>query len=297
VSLTISETLGWALEVLSTARVESPRVDAEIIVCHYTSLARAQLYAEPRRRVPDETLSKIRDAVTQRTSGAPVQYVVGESEFLGHRISVGPEVLIPRPETELLALEAIGFLKGALGRRPPWGPPEALAADVGTGSGAIAVALAAELPELKVHATDTSHAAVEVASENVAAAGVESRVILHEGSMTEPLAGGPLEGKFAAVVSNPPYVSEAEWRTLPAVVKDYEPARALLAGPDGLDYIARLISEGPMLLAPGGLLAFEMGAWHWPKVVRLLDAQRRLGCFKVIRDLAGYERIATAIRI
>jgi release factor glutamine methyltransferase len=227
----------------------------------------------------------------------PVQYVVGDTDFLGHRIEVGPAVLIPRPETELLALEAIGFLKAALARRPPWGPPEPLAADVGTGSGAIAVALAAELPDLKVHATDTSHAAIEVAAHNVAAADLASRVILHEGSMTDPLRGGPLEGKLAAIVSNPPYVSEASFRTLPAVVKDYEPREALLAGPDGLDYITRLISEGPSMLAPGGLLAFEMGAWQWPKVVRLLDAQHVLGCFRVIRDLAGYERIATAIRI
>ncbi len=296
-SLTISETLGWALEVLSAARVDSPRVDAEIIVCHYTSLPKAQLYAEPRRLVDDETLFKIREAVTQRTSGTPVQYAVGDTEFLGHRIAVGPAVLIPRQETELLALEAIRFLKAALERRPPWGPPEPLAADVGTGSGAIAIALAAELPELTVHATDTSPSAIEVAAGNAAAAGVSSRVILHQGSMTEPLRGGPLEGRFAAVVSNPPYVSEAEWRTLPAGVKDYEPREALLAGADGLDYIGKLIQEGPSLLAPGGLLAFEMGAWHWPKVVRLLDAQHMLGCFKVIRDLAGYERIATAIRI
>ena len=296
-TLSISETLSWALDVLASARVDSPRVDAEIILCRYTSLNRAALYAEPNRRLDDETLSKIRDAVTRRTSGIPVQYAVGETEFLGCRIVVGPAVLIPRPETELLAVETIGFLKAALARKPPWGPLMPLAADIGTGSGAIAVALAKEIPDLTVHATDISPAALEVAAGNVSAAGLQSRVILHEGSMTEPLKACSLQGRLAAVASNPPYVSEAEWRTLPGDVKDYEPRQALLAGPEGLDCIGKLISEAPSFLARGGLLAFEMGAWQWPKVARLLSLQPKLGAFRVIRDLAGYERIATAIRI
>lgn len=285
------------MQVLTAAGVDSPRVDAEIILRHYTSLDRAALYADPTRSIDESSLSEIREAVTRRTSGIPVQYVVGETEFLGRPVEVGPGVLVPRQETELLALETINFLKAALARRPPWGPPEPLAADLGTGSGAIALAMAAELPELTVHATDTSAAALEVATRNVSRAGLESRVVLHHGSLIEPLEGRSLQGRLAAIASNPPYVSESEWRTLPAVVKDYEPAEALLAGPEGLDYIEELIGRSPAYLAPGGLLAFEMGAWQWPKVSRLLNAQLELGCFRVIRDLAGYERIATAVKI
>lgn len=296
-TLTISETLSWALEVLVAARVESPRVDAEVILCHFTSLNKAALYAEPGRGIDAGTASEIRDAVTRRTSGVPVQYVVGETEFLGHCVKVGPAVLIPRPETELLAMEAVNFLKRALSLKPPWGPPEPYAADLGTGSGAIAVALAKELPELTVYATDTSAAALDAASNNVSGANVSSRVTLLQGSMAKPLEDEALNGRLAAIVSNPPYVAEGEWRSLPDNVKDHEPKEALLAGPDGLDYIKMLIAEAPCFLAPGGLLAFEMGAWHWPKVAKLLSDQIQLGCFRVIRDLAGYERIATAIRI
>jgi len=283
--------------VLTAAKVESPRVDAEIILCHFTSLKKADLYAEPAREIDQDTSDAIRDAVTDRTSGIPVQYVVGESDFMGHRIRVTPSVLIPRPETELLAEEAVRFLRGALSLKPPWGPPAPLAADVGTGSGAIAIALASALSKLTVYATDASAEALKLARDNVAGAGLSSRVSLLEGSMTGPLADESLRGKLAAIVSNPPYVSDGEWRSLPDIVKDYEPKEALLAGPEGLDYIKKLIDDAPPLLAPGGLLAFEMGAWHWPKVARLLYAQRRLGCFKVIRDFAGYERIATAVRI
>lgn len=296
-ALTISETLSWALDVLTAAKVESPRVDAEIILCHFTSLSKADLYAEPHREVGDKTSNAIREAVTNRTSGIPVQYVVGEADFLGHRIRVTPSVLIPRPETELLAEEAIRFLKGALSLKPPWGPLPACAADLGTGSGAIAVAVANALPELTVYATDTSAEALGLARKNAAFAGVSSRVSFLEGSMVKPLRDVDCGVGFAAIVSNPPYISNGEWRSLPDIVKDYEPRDALLAGPDGLDYIKELIEDGPSLLCPGGFLAFEMGAWHWPKVAGLLYAQKRLGCFRVIRDLAGYERIATAIRI
>jgi len=297
VNLTVSETLKWAFEVLSAAKVESPRADAEVIVGHYAGLARSDLYTEPRREVDEETAARIRDAVTRRTSGMPVQYVVGETEFLGARVKVRPGVLIPRPETELLAAEAARFLKAAISLKPPWGPLPPVAADLGTGSGAIAIALAKEVPELTVYATDASAVALEIAAENVALAGLGSRVVLLEGSMAEPLRAEGLEGRLAAVVSNPPYVSHGEWRSLPDHIRDYEPPEALLAGPDGLDFIERIVREAPEFLAPGGLLAFEMGAWHWPKVAALLDAQLELGGFRVLRDLAGYERIATAIRL
>jgi release factor glutamine methyltransferase len=297
VALTIAETLSWALDVLTAAKVESPRADAEIILCHFTSLSKADLYAEPRRVVDEVTSNAIRDAVTDRTSGTPVQYVVGEADFLGHRVRVNPSVLIPRPETELLAAGAIDFLKRALSLKPPWAPLRPLAADVGTGSGAIAVALSKAIPELILYATDTSREALELAADNASFAGVSSRVTFLEGSMVKPLADVPQNGGFAAIVSNPPYISDGEWRSLPDIVKDYEPREALLAGPEGLDYIRELIETGPPLLCPGGLLAFEMGAWQWPKVARLLYAQTLLGSFRVIRDLAGYERIATAIRI
>jgi release factor glutamine methyltransferase len=297
VALTISDTLSWALDVLTAAKVESPRVDAEIIICHFTSLKKADLYAEPARVVDDVTSTAIRDAVTDRTSGTPVQYIVCEADFLGHTIRVNPSVLIPRPETELLAVEAIDFLNAALSIKPPWGPMAPLAADVGTGSGAIAIALAKAVSELTVYATDKSKDALELAADNAASAGVSSRVTFLDGSMMEPLRDAAGGKGLTAIVSNPPYVTEGEWRSLPDVVKDYEPRGALLAGPEGLDYIAELIGDGPDLLAPGGLLAFEMGAWQWPKVARLLYAQTKLGCFRVIRDLAGYERIATAIRI
>jgi release factor glutamine methyltransferase len=296
-SLTVTEILNWTFSVLKAAGVESPRSEAEIIVCHFLSKTRADIYAEPNAQLSEETASLIKDAIKHRSAGVPVQYVVGETQFLDHVMKVRPDVLIPRPETELLALEGIRFLSEALERRPPWGMKEALAADIGTGAGPLAVALAAALPQLTVYATDVTPVALEVALENATIAGVADRVRTLEGSMLKPLKRESLDGRLAAVLCNPPYVSDSQWALLPDEVKDYEPKEALLAGPDGLDCIEELIGEAPSLLASRGLLAFEMGAWHWPKVARLLERQKQLGSFTVIRDLAGYERIATAIRI
>jgi len=296
-ALTVSEILSWSLNVLKAAGVENPRSDSEIILCRFLSLNRASLYAEPSRELKEENVSKIKEAVNQRSSRMPVQYCVGETQFLDHRMKVRPGVLIPRPETELLAVEGIDFLSEALERRPPWGPPEALAADVCTGAGPIAIALAAALPQLTVYATDISTEALELACENADLANVSERVAFLHGSMVEPLKEKSLSGRLAALLCNPPYVSDPQWRLLPEEVRDHEPREALLAGPDGLDYIEDLIREAPSLLAPRGLLAFEIGAWQWPKVVQLLDRQTQLGSFRVIRDLAGFDRIATAIRI
>jgi release factor glutamine methyltransferase len=296
-SLTVTEILNWTFNVLKAGGVESPRSEAEIILCHFLSKNRASVYAEPAARLSAETTSQIKEAVKLRSAGAPVQYVVGETQFLEHVMKVRPGVLIPRPETELLALEGIRFLSEALERRSPWGPPEPLVADIGTGAGPLAVAIAAALPSLTVYATDVSPAALDLTRENAESAGVADRVETLEGSMLRPLSGKSLQGRLAAVLCNPPYVSESQWVLLPDEVKDHEPKEALLAGPDGLDCIEELIREAPSLLASRGLLAFEMGAWHWPKVARLLERQKQLGSFRVIRDLAGYERIATAIRI
>jgi release factor glutamine methyltransferase len=295
--LTVSEMLDWAFHVLKAADVESPRSDAEIIICSLLSRDRASVYAEPSRKVDEDTVRRIKEAVARRSAREPVQYVVGQTQFLDHRLRVKPGVLIPRPETELLALEVIDFLSETLERRPPWGPVEPLAADIGTGAGPLAVAMASALPRLTVYATDVSPAALGLAGENASAAGVADRVVLLQGQMVAPLKEKSLDGKLAAVVCNPPYVSDSQWSLLPEEVRDHEPREALLAGPQGLDRIEELIEEAPYMLAPRGLLAFEMGAWQWPKVVKLLERQMLLGSFRVIRDLAGFERIATAVRI
>ena len=295
--LTVDEILSWTSKVLAAAGVESPRSEAEIILCRFLSTDRTSIYANPSKQLPEEVAFRIKEAVKQRSSGVPVQYIVGETQFLDHLIKVKPGVLIPRPETELLAVEVIKALSEALDSRPPWGPPEPLAADVGTGAGPLAVAIAAELPRMTVYATDISPEALEITNHNAETAGVEKRVITLQGHMVEPLKERSLERKLAAVVSNPPYISEPQWAILPDEVKDHEPREALLAGPEGLDRIEELIAEAPEFLVSRGILAFEMGAWHWPKVLRLLDRQTKLGSFRVIRDLAGYERIAIAIRI
>lgn len=294
---TVSEILSWTISVLKAAGVESPRTDAEIITCRFLSQSRASVYAEPSKELSEEIASSIKEAVKLRCSGVPVQYVVEETQFLDHRIRVRPGVLIPRPETELLALEGMEFLTRVLASRPPWGPPEPLAADIGTGAGPLAVALAAALPQLTVYATDIAPPALDLTQENARIAGVADRVITLQGFMVEPLKEASLKGKLAAVLCNPPYVSESQWSLLPDEVRDHEPKEALLAGPEGLDRIEELIRQAPSVLAPRGLLAFEMGAWQWPKVVKLLERQTQLGSFRVVSDLAGYERIATAIRI
>ncbi|MEW6720496.1 MAG: peptide chain release factor N(5)-glutamine methyltransferase [Thermodesulfobacteriota bacterium] len=266
-------------QLLALCRRETGRVpdaadrEAEILVSRVTGIPAGRLFLSMDAETGDaaEALAPL---LARRAAGEPLQYVLGSWDFYGREFLLTRDTLIPRPETE-------GLVERALRRRG------ARVLDVGTGCGAIAVTLAAEAPGIRVVATDVSAAALRVARENARRHGVAGRVAFARCDAYSALKCGD---RFDVVVSNPPYVAEGEWSSLPPAVRDHEPSGALLAGPDGLSVLRRLAEGGGGLLAPGGELWCEIGADQGAAVAALPSGPLRfLGVF---RDLAGRDRYA-----
>jgi release factor glutamine methyltransferase len=263
--------------------VESPGLDADLLLAHALGIPRINLYTAPDELPDEEARTRFRDLVRRRAEGCPVAYLVGSREFFLLTFEVSPEVLIPRPETEHLVTEAIGLVRD----RPA---PRIL--DLGTGSGCIAIALAHRLPTAQVVATDVSPSALAVASRNAAKHGVSERVQFHEGDL---FAAVPPGGPFDLVVSNPPYIAPEQLATLAPDVREFQPRLALDGGPDGLSFYYRLAAEAGAVLTPGGAIAVEIGADQGPAVSELFQ---RAGweAVRVINDLARHPRVVLARR-
>jgi release factor glutamine methyltransferase len=258
----------------------SARLDAELILASVLARDRLGLYLVFDRPMDAAELQRSRELVARRARGEPVAYLLGHREFFGLRIEVTPDVLIPRPETEHLVEQAIALL-----------PQGARALDLGTGSGAIAVALAAKRPDVTVLATDVSAAALGVAQRNAAAAGVTDRVAFRQGSWWEAV---PVGEAFDLVVSNPPYVDLERPELLADAVRRYEPALALF-GPrgDALGAYRAIAAGVQAALRPDGLLLLEVGVDTAAGVVRLLETAG-LRSVAVVPDLAGLPRVVSA---
>jgi len=254
--------------------------DAQLLLLHMLGLGRTALFTEPERPLSKAEQAAYEAAVARRAAGEPVQYITGQQEFYGLMLKVSPAVLIPRPETELL-VEAV------LARLPANQPVRI--ADVGTGSGAIAVALAYALPMAQVTAVDLSEAALKVATENAAAHGVTGRVKF---LLSDLLARAGAE-PFDAVVSNPPYIPEGDRDSLHRQVKDHEPEMALFAGADGLEVYRRLVPQAWAALKPGGLLAMEIGYGQREAVAALVSGWNEV---EFLDDLQGIPRVVLARR-
>ncbi len=253
--------------------------DAEIFASRLSGVPRSRLFLEAARDVGDPS-GLLAEMIWRRGSGEPTQYILGSWEFYGREFLLSRDTLIPRPETEGLVEAAIAALRGA-------GRGGGIALDVGTGCGAIAVTLAAEMPRLKVVAVDVSAGALAVAAGNARHAGVADRILFVRADAYSALKRGE---RFDVVVSNPPYVSEGEWDALPREVRDFEPPGALLAGPDGLSVIRRLVAGAADHLLPGGTLLCEIGETQGEAVRRLPSGL--LSFAGVARDLAGRDRVA-----
>ena len=253
--------------------------EAEIFAAHLSGIPRSRLFLEAARDVGDPS-SALAEMVRRRASGEPAQYILGAWEFYGREFLLSRDTLIPRPETEGLVERAIGALRGA-------GRAGGVALDVGTGCGAIAATLAAELPRLKVVAVDISAGALRVAAGNARRLGVAARILFARADAYSALKSGE---RFDVVVSNPPYVSEGEWDALPREVREFEPPGALLAGADGLSVIRRLVAGAADHLVPGGTLLCEIGETQGEAVRRLPSGL--LSFAGVARDLAGRDRVA-----
>jgi release factor glutamine methyltransferase len=258
-----------------------PGLEAKLLILYCTRLKEEKFLADPERAVSALTERRLLNLIQRRKSGVPLAYLTKIREFWSLPFRVGPGVLIPRPETELVVEQVLKLAAG----------PEGLILDVGTGSGNIALSLAKELPRFKVAAVDVSRRAVIRAQANAERLGL-ARVEIMRGSLFAALKGRGLEGRFDFIVSNPPYVSAGDWEGLDDGIKRYEPKRALVPGPTGLEFIKRLILRAPKYLKPDGFLIFEIGAGQDTSVLALFDSRWK-GVERVL-DLAGIPRVVIA---
>jgi release factor glutamine methyltransferase len=278
------EALAAAADALRAAGVQSPRLDAELLLTEATGRDRVRLAAEPEAGVPAAAARRFGEMVRRRLRREPVAYILGRKGFRGLELEVDRRVLVPRPETELLVELALEL-----------GPRRVL--DMGTGSGAVALAIADELPGCELIATDTSAAALEVVRANAERLGLAGRVELHEAMLPPAAVGGDGQSGsqgflFDLVVANLPYVSEAEWGGLEPEVTGWEPREALLAGEDGLDVIRAAI---PIAATVAPALALEVGAGQAPAVSELLF-EAGFNAVETRADLAGIPRVVWGTR-
>jgi release factor glutamine methyltransferase len=285
---TIKALLEWVDPYLKEKGVDAPRLCAELLICHVLKKERIQLYTEFDHIVPSAQLASLRSLVKRASDNEPVAYLVGKTEFYSLEMEVSPACLIPRPETELLVQHGIEIL------RERSGTPRVL--DLCTGSGCVAVAIAKNVPEALVAATDVSAKALEVAGRNVARHGLDSRVQLREGNLFAPVDQAQDAGGFDLIVSNPPYVTDAEMSALDPNVREYEPSLALQAGPRGLDILEPLVAQAADFLTGQGVLMLEIGYRQGPDVSALLEAAERFKPARTIPDHQGHDRIIIAER-
>jgi len=276
--MTLRQHLTAAKARLVSAGIESSEAarDVLLLAMHTLRWDRATVHARDTDPPPPEFAALYGAAIARRTRREPIAYITGVQEFWNREFAVSPAVLIPRPETELIIEEAMSMAFATV-------------ADIGTGSGCLAITLAAECRRVQVVATDISTPALEVARGNALRHGVADRIEFRDTRYLEGV-GGP----FDLIVSNPPYVTDGEYTTLAPEVRDFEPRSALTAGLDGLDDVHNVLRSAALLLAPGGILLMEIGHTQAPPIAELIAAMRSLSLLRVSPDLQGIPRVVVA---
>lgn len=313
---TIGRILKWTEQYFKDKGIESPRLDAEVLLAHVLEKQRIYLYVHFDEPLQPAELAAYREMIKQRVLRVPVAQILGEKEFMGLTFKVTADTLVPRPDTEILVQAAVERLKAMKGEaKAP--EDEALAdgeeassaanrdeaavdvsqeplriADIGTGSGAICLSVLRYLADTVADTVDISPAARAVAEENAASLGLADRVTFHTGDLLQPLRGMT----FAAILSNPPYIPEADIATLAPEVRLKEPHTALSGGQDGLDFYRRLAKEAPAMLVPGGFMAFEVGIHQAEPVAALAKANPLIARTEILPDYAGIDRVVVAWR-
>lgn len=266
---------------LHAADIDQERRTAGLLLCHVMGIDRTRLLTRSEEQIDEAQYRDYLALVERRAAGEPVQYLTGHQEFYGLDFIVTSDVLIPRPETEFLIERVMKLLEER--------QDSPLIADVGTGSGCIAVTLAMQLPQARLIATDASRTALNVARKNAERHGVRDRIEFLEGDLLMPLAERGLEGAVDVLASNPPYVNEESRELLQREVRNWEPHTALFAGVDGLDFYRRLIAESPHYLKPGGYVVLEMGFSQVDSISEMVKGGA-LELVDMTRDLQGIPR-------
>jgi release factor glutamine methyltransferase len=294
--LNLVEYLKKATDYLERHDIASPRLNAELLLSSMLGISRLDVYTGFERALTEVESREYRELIVKRAAGAPLQYLTGEVGFRTLVLEVTPGVFIPRPETEVLVEKALEVL--------PNGEMDIL--DLGCGSGCIALSIARERTGARVTAVDCERTAVELSLRNAERTGLAERTTVLEGDLFEPLDGAARS--FDAIISNPPYVPDGAAESMMPEVRDYEPTRALFAGPDGLDVIKRIVAGAPEYLTVGGWLLLEVDESHADKVVELLEPSgdsatprmepardgARWSDIEVCDDLAGRPRVVKA---
>ena len=278
----VIDLIQWTTEYFKRYDISTPRLDAELLLSHILGTSRLQLYLQFEMPVVPEHLAAFRKLIKKRVACAPVSYLTSRKEFFSLDFYVDSRVLIPRPETEVLVESVLQAQAG-----------QSQLIDIGTGSGAIAISLAVNRPEWEMLATDISADALEVAQKNAVTHTCANRLTFLQGNLFEPLEELP-SSRFDWIVSNPPYVSTAEFPSLPPEVRDHEPESALLAGTDGLDVIVGILDGAPQFLKPGGRVGLEIGHHHSHTVQNLVQSNSAYSGCQVIKDYSGVERVVIA---
>lgn len=282
---TILKLLTWTTEYLKSRQIEQPRSSAEILLAHTLGVSRMDLYLRYDQPLTSEELSQFKGLILRRSKKEPVAYITGKKGFWTLDLSVSIDVLIPRPETELIVETALSILSSREGRRFN-------VLDLGTGSGAIILALAAERPGHNYYAVDLCEKALAIATKNAQQAGLAGQITHLCGAWFEPVTH--MRASFDLIVSNPPYIVRTEIDNLAEEVRYYEPRLALDGGPDGLDAFRHIIEQAPKWLAPGGWLAMEIGHDQAGAVRSMMEACGKYSELSVTKDYNGFDRMVRA---
>jgi release factor glutamine methyltransferase len=280
----IIDILTLSADYLEAHGVQHPRLNAELILADVLGKSRLDLYLEYDKPLVESELSSLRKLLRQRADRKPLQYILGKTEFFSLPFTLTETVFIPRPETEILVEEVVAFLARLSSKE------EITVLDVGTGCGCIAVSVAHSVANCRVYASDISPDAIAVARDNANRNGVGDRVAAFQGNLFGPFIEQAIP-KADAIVSNPPYIPERDWTSLPDEVKRFEPRQALLGGDGGVDVLRRIIESAELLLKPGGGLFLEIGEGQKDPVVGFLTARQKyidIGCRK---DYNNMERV------
>lgn len=282
--------LAWLTGHFESKGVDSPRVAAEMLLAHVFGCERMRLYMEIDRPASPLERASLRELAARAANHEPVQYLVGQAWFFGRPFEVNRSVFIPRPCTETLLEHVVQW------RRATPGHAQGAIADIGTGSGCIAVSLAAQLSDAQIVATDISQEALELARANAQRHSVADQIEFRLGPGLEPLTLRPGSGQFDVICSNPPYIPDHQWAEVAPNVRQYEPASALRGGGDGLDVIRPLIRGAGELLRPGGQLVVEIADCQRDAALELAGASKMLANPVVLKDHEGYWRVLVAQR-
>jgi release factor glutamine methyltransferase len=288
--MTVLELLNWSTCMLKDHQIENPRLNSELLLARSLNFSREGLYRNLHSPLKQGEIGALERLIQRRISGEPLQYILGHQEFWSIDFKVDPCVLIPRPETELLVEQSLLILSENSFKRIP------SVLEIGTGSGAIAIALAKEVRNIFLVATDISREALGLASENARSAGVGHQIKFVNGDLFGPLRSSKEEGLFDMILSNPPYIHRLEIQALAREVRDYEPGIALDGGEDGLEFYRRIIPEAPFYLREGGWLLLEVGQGQGPLVSKLIGEEGDFLKPECIPDLSGIGRVVKAQR-